>query len=786
VIRRAPAVSAAVVLTLALGIAANVAVFSVAWPVLGARLPFPDEGRLAYVLLSIDRNGRHASNPISPGDYFDLLNAQSFESLAGFNLFAAERNLAAGGDPQRVQVGSVTEEFFDVLGIPTLVGRGLDARDFAPGIRSLVLSERAWRRYFGANPNVVGTSVRMDAASWTVVGVVPAAAGIGTIDVDAWTTQPLDRASARATRSYFLAMVGRLHDGVSLAQANDELARLMRGAAERYPASNRMPSGAPLLARAESFRERLTGPVRPVFVLLIGGAALVLVLAAINLAGLQAARNLARRRELAVREALGATRLRLIRQMTIESLVLSVFGGAVGLGAAAATLAGLSQVAPAVAWYEVSPRLTPAVMFYTVALTAITGLAIGLAPAAVASAARQDGLLQVRGGTDSRRAARLRPVLIGLQVAMTVVLLIAAALTGFSLARVLGVDPGFELEQGIIADVRPQGSTSQQIAFFDRLVERAEALPGVERACAINNVPLDNDGGGMTFVAEGQTDAQRRGALPMGITEGCFDVLRIPLLGGRSFQRRETESVAIVSESMARALWPDGTDPVGSRIHMGLLAGPLFRVVGVASDIRAASLDSAETRQVWMSASRGWPMPQRIIVRTRTAPEALARPLRSLLQEMDPDLALANVRTMRDIVGEATASRRFVLVLLGAFAAIALALCAVGIYGVITYQIGQRTREIGIRVALGASRWHVVRSVARDALVGVAAGIGAGAAGALALSSVIASQLYEVSATDPRVFLAVAMFVVVLALVACLQPVRRILGLNPVAALRAE
>jgi ABC-type antimicrobial peptide transport system permease subunit len=258
----------------------------------------------------------------------------------------------------------------------------------------------------------------------------------------------------------------------------------------------------------------------------------------------------------------------------------------------------------------------------------------------------------------------------------------------------------------------------------------------------------------MTFVAEGQTDAQRRGALPMGITAGCFDVLQIRVLRGRVFQRTETESVAIVSESMAKSLWPDGTDPVGRRIHMGLVAGPLFQVIGVVADIRAASLESAETRQVWMSASRGWPLPRRLIVRTRTAPETLAQPLRSLLKDMNPDLALANVRTMGDIVGEATASRRFVLVLLGAFAAIALALCAVGIYGVVTYQIGQRTREIGIRVALGASRLHVVRAITRDALVGVAAGMAVGAAGATALSSVVASQLYRVSATDSRVFLA--------------------------------
>ena len=785
VIRRAPAVSVSAVLTLALGIAANVAIFSVAWPVLLEPLPFPGEERLAYILLAIERNGETGTNPISPGDYFDLLNARSFESLAGFNRGVAERNLTDRGAAQRVHVGSVTEDFFKVLGIRPLVGRAIDARDFTPGVRSLVLNERTWRRHFRGDPAVVGTNVRMDGEAWTVVGVMPAETVVGTIDVDAWTAQPLDRASARQQRSYFLAMIGRLRPGVSLRAANDELRALLLGVSRQYPESN-MVAGVPVLARAESFRERLTGPVRPVFVLLIGGAALVLVLAAINLAGLQVARNLARRRELAVRRAIGATRAHLIRQLTAESLVLAAIGGLVGLNVAALTLAGLSRVAPTVAWYEVSPSLTAPIVLFTLGLTAFAGLAIGIAPAMVASAPRHAGSLQLRGASDTRGTARLRTIVIGVQVAMTVVLLVAATLTAVSLARVLQVDPGFDVEQALIADVRPLGPTSTRIAFFHDLVDRAEGLPGVQGACGISDVPLDNDGGWMTFVAEGQTDAQRRAALPLGITQGCFDVLRIRLLSGRAFEEREAESVAIVSESMAKTLWPDGTDPVGRRIHIGLVSGPLMPVVGVAQDIRALSLESSNARQVWTSASRGWPMPQRLIVRTDAVPATLARPLRALLADMNPDLALANVRTIHDIVAEATASRRFVLVLLGAFAVVALALCAVGIYGVVAYQVGQRMREIGIRVALGATRGHVIRAMTSQAVIGVIAGLAIGAAGAKGLSSVIASQLYEVSATDPRVYAAVAGFIVMLAVAACWAPMRRMLRVSPVVVLRAE
>lgn len=785
-IRRTPLLSAAAVFTFALGIGANTAVFSVAWPVLAEPLAFPQEGRLAFVLLSVPRPSGPGANPISPGDYFDLMEARSFERLGAFNMFATERNLAGYEVAQQVRVGTVTEDFFGVLGVQPLAGRGIDQRDLAAGTQPLVLNERAWRKYFGGDPDIVGKTAHLDGQSWDIVGVMPAAATVGTIDVDAWSIQPIDRATARQRRSYFLAMVGRLRPGVTLVEANAELAVIMSSVAERYPESNKTAAGLPILARAQSFRERLTGPVRPVFLLLLGGAALVLVVAGINLAGLQLSLNLARRSELSVRRALGAPRGQLVRQLTTESLVLSLLGGAAGLAAASLTLRSLAAFAPTVAWYRVSPTLTTPMVLYTVGLTIIAGLAVGLVPAIAASRTRHVGSLQARGGTASRATARLRTTVVGAQVAMTVVLLVAATLTAASLARVLDVDPGFEIDSGLIADVSPSGSQGESIAFFDELIERVEAVPGVERACAINHVPLDNAGGGMTFVAEGKTDANMEGALPMGVSEGCFETLRIPLVRGRAFERRETESVAIVNESMAMALWPDGEDPVGRRIHMGLVAGPLFTVVGVVRDIRASALESAFTRQVWLSASRGWPQPQRLIVRSAGPPSALARPIRDVIGQLDSTLALANIRTMSDIVFGATASRRFVLVLLGGFAAIALALSAVGIYGMLVHQVGQRTREIGIRVALGAQLPDVVRTVVGHVLVGVVAGVVVGIAGALLLSSVIATQLFQMSATDPRVYVAVVSFVALVAAIACWAPTRRAVRVNPVAALRAE
>ena len=780
--RRTLLISTAAVATFALGIGANAAVFSVAWPILGESLPFPEEERLAHVLLSIERESGRGSNPISPGDYLDLLRARSFESLAAYNLFTTPRNLVFGEDAQQIRVGSVTERFFDTLGVTPVHGRGLQPADFEAGANALVLAESTWRRHFGMNPDAIGRTIRLDGQHWTVVGVMPDHAMLGTVEVDAWQAQLVDPATARQQRSYFLAMIGRLADGVSLEAANRELRNLMLGVAERYPESNRLPEGMPVLAHAESFRDRLTGPVRPAFLLLIAAAALVLLVAATNLAGLQLARNVARRQEIAVRRALGASRGRVVRQMLTESLLLAGVGGLVGIGAAALTLGAIRQMAPRIVWHDIAPTLSADVVAFTVGLALLSALLVGLPPAIAASAG--DHLSDSsRGGSAGKATTRSRNLVLAAQVAVSVVLLIGAALVGGSLARVLRIDPGFAVSNALVADVRFVGESREGIAFYDDLVTRVEALPGVERACAMSLVPLDGEAGGMTFVAEGETFAERQGALRIGVTDGCFETLRMQVLAGRGFHRQETTSVAIVSESMGRALWPDES-PVGKRVHIGLETGPLFEVVGVVSDIRASSLESDATRQMWFSSSRAWPMPERLVVRSAVPPETLGASVRAVVSDIDPDLALANIHTLQDVIDDATAPRRFVLVLLGSFAVIAVALCAVGIYGVLAYQVGQRTREMGVRLALGARVANVVAAVGRQVLTAAGAGIAAGVAAAWWLSSLLTSQLYEVSATDARVYGAVALFVVAVVTIAAAPPIRRALRIEPGRALR--
>jgi predicted permease len=777
--RRAPVTALAAVLTVALGIGANAAVLNVAWPVLVAPLPFPDEDRLTVTMLRVERGGAPRTNALSPGDYVDLSAARAFASVAAFDIHTTNRTLTGLDEPRQLSVGSVTGGFFQVLGVTPVAGRGLDDSDQQPGARPIVLHERVWRRYFGADPSVIDRAIRIDGVSWTVVGVMPAAAGLGTLDVDAWTITRVDPVTARQILSYGLAMLGRLRPDISLDAANAELIGIMVRAADQYPATN-----TGLSARAESFRERLTGPVRPVLLLLIGGATLVLLVAGINLGGLQVARNIARQPELAVRSALGAGRRRLVRQLTTESLVVAVAGGLVGLVAAVFTLSALAQLAPRVGWHDVSSDLTRPVFWLAGGLALVTGVLAGWVPALAATRSTR-AVPHTRGGTASRAVGRVRVAIVATQVALTVLLLVAATLGGGSLVRLLNVDPGFRLEQGLVADVQANRPTAGRFEFFDTLVTRAAALPGVERACAMSDVPLDTDGSWMTWVPAGGTDRERVQAVPLSVTDGCFDTLQIRLRDGRAFTRVEGEPVAIVSESVAAALWPDGR-AIDQQMHIGLATGPLVRVVGVAHDVRAGTLETRGLGQVWLPAATAWPAPQRLVLRTMVLPESLVRPLRAVLAEMDPDLALANVRTMHDIVGRGTASRRFVMVLLGSFSMIAIALCAVGVYGMLTHLVGQRTREIGIRVALGAHRGHVVGSLTRPVGVGVAGGVLVGLIAAWMLSSVLATLLFELSPTDSRVYAAVAGFVVIVATLAALPSIRRALKVSPVAALQQD
>lgn len=780
-IRTRPVVSLAAILTLALGIGANLAMFSVAWPVLVAPLPFPDEDRLMIVSLTYERDDRRLRNQVSVGDYNDMRTAGAFLSMAAFNKYTQQLNMTGGAEPEHLEVGYVTAEFFSTLGVRPIAGRLLQSQDARSSGRLLVLSERTWRERFGADPRVVGRTVRLDGQAYEVIGVAPVSTGLGTVDADGWLQQGIDP-SNRQRGAYFLGVIGRLKPDTSLEVANQQLAGIMRRAAQEFPQFNSI-----LSAEAEPFRDLTMAPVRETMVLLVASAAMVLIVAVVNLIGLQFARHLERLKELSVRRALGASAWQLARQLLTESVTLALLGGAVGAALAVLTLNMLESIAPTFGWGHLAPVSRTTVVVFGVVLTLFVGLTVGGVPAWRAASPGSSSL-HTRAVTAGRWGTRMRGAVVGAQVAATAVLLIIAALVARSQQLVLSVDPGFNFDDSVAADVNVPRDRYDPVSaltqFFDRLNASVHAIPGVSHSCLTNEVPLDRGPGTMTYVAEGQT--RLVGALPTSITDGCVDLLRVPLVKGRWFTNREPAPAVVVSASMAAALWPDGRDPVGQRIHFGVPTGPLLTVIGVSGDVRLRSLEGAPTGVVWMPQSMGYFPPKRLLVRFAHGASGDPAPLRAALKDVDAEVALGNVRSLDDIVARATAPRRFSLFLLGAFAVTAVVLCVVGIYSLLAHLVGQRTQEIGIRVALGARPGSVARLVVIQMLVALGAGLMAGLWGARAMSATVRALLFDVAATDARVYSAVAAGVVFMAALAAWVPTRRALRIEPVIALRGE
>ncbi|HUR20020.1 MAG TPA: ADOP family duplicated permease [Vicinamibacterales bacterium] len=778
-----PLISMTAIVTFALGIGANVAMFTVAWPMLMAPLPFPDEGRLTVLSLTYERKSKQFRNPMSRGDYLDFRNASSFASMSAFNQFKQEMNLTGRGETDQVRVGFVGAEWFSVLGVKPVLGRLFQPSDNGSSSSVIVLSDSLWRQRFGGDRMIVGQQIRLDGRAYEVIGVAPSSAGLGTVEAAAWTVQPIDPGN-RMRGAYFLGAVARLRPGTTLEAANQELAAIMARAAVEFPQTNKQWSGA----RAELFRDVTTETSRSSLELLLISAGLVLLVSVINLTGLQLSRYVDRERERAVRRALGATRWQLARQVIVENVTMAAVGGACGLGVAIATLQVLESIAPSFGWRHLVPASRPLMTAFAAAVTLAAGLLAGAVPAWRVSKTNDTSVLQARAATAGRHSHRWRTLVVAGQVAATAVLLIVAAMVARSQLAVLSINPGFDFRNGLAADLNPPAGKYESMAditrFFNAVIERVEALPGVERACVINEVPLDGTAIGMTYVPEGTTNQVH--AVPSTITPGCVPVLRLSLLRGRWFTNNEPQPSIVISASMAKALWPDGRDPIGLRVHFGVPTAPLLTVVGVTGDIRGGSLESSYGQQVWAPQSLGNFPPTRLLVRAAGPGGINAEPVRAAVRTVDPDIALAHVRTMDDIVGRATSARRFALFLLAGFAVVAVILSAVGIYSVLANVVGQRTREIGIRLALGAHSGQVVRLVVTQLSLAVGVGIVAGLWSARALTRFVASLLYQVKPADPRFYVAVAIVVTVIAALAAWAPTRRALRIDPKAAMSVE
>jgi putative ABC transport system permease protein len=511
----------------------------------------------------------------------------------------------------------------------------------------------------------------------------------------------------------------------------------------------------------------------------------VLLIACANISGLQLARHVGRRRDLAVHAALGASRTRQIRQQLAEALILAVPAGYAGLILGVWVLAAVGTAAPALIGLGLTSSPGAVVILYTFMLSILAGLACALASTWSATPPGLQALLADRGTTGDGSVGRFRAVLVAVEVALSVLVLVGAALLVSSLVHVLNVDPGFTFDRGLVINLDLPESQYPDPAvkarFFDQVIERVDGLPGVEATCAMTAAPLAGHRGTMTWVPEGQT--RMIGSLPTTISPQCFEVLGIPLKRGRGFTAMEAERVAIVSESLARRLFPE-VDPIGQRIHRGIPGGPLFTIVGVAGDIRKSSLESSYGNQIWLPNSGPMYPPKQLVVRTTVPPGRLAGPIRTAIRAIDPNLPVSQIETMAGVRARGLAERRFNMMLLATYGLVGLALCAVGVYGLLAQTVGQRTREIGVRMALGARPADVVRHVVGGTATSVMVGGLLGAAVAVIVSRLVRHMLFQVSPTEPAIYAAVLALVFAVALLAAYLPARRATRIDPVVAMR--
>jgi putative ABC transport system permease protein len=789
VLRASPGFALVAVLTLALGIGANTAIFSVAAGVLLRPLPFPDADRLAMIWMDNTRIELREDWHSYPNyeDYRD--GSRTFADMAVFN--RGSWTLTGDGEPERLTGAHGSANLAAVLGVPPALGRWFTPAEEDAGTRVVVLSHGFWQRRFGGRADVLGRTIELSARSTEIVGVMPEDFHFPSPETQLWVPTNTGPGARTNRDAIWLQVVGRLQPGVTVAQAQADLARVNAGLVERFP--DQQGYGVLVV----DLHEQIVGRVRPAILVLLAAVGFVLLIACTNVANLLLARASSRERELALRAAIGAGRGRLVRQLLTESLLLAALGGAAGLVVGWAGLEALVRLAPSDLPRLQAIAIDGRVLAFTAGAALLTGVLFGLAPALSVARVDPGRTLKDGGRGATGPGGALRRGLVVVEVALAVVLLVGAGLMLRSFVALQQVDLGMRTDRVLTARVALLGERYEppapRVEFFREFVERAEALPGVEGAAAIGTVFLSATPNSANFSIDGRPDftPEEQIEVPIdSITPNYFEVMDVPLVGGRYFDARDTEAstpVVIVNEAMARRFW-SGEDPVGRRIKYGRSSSqaPWMTIVGVVADTRRTGYESAVRPETYLPQSQGTEFAMTLVVRTSGEPEAALAPLRGVLRDMDPAVALQAPGPLADRVREMTAGRRLNTSLLTAFAAVAALLAGVGIYGVIAHAVERRRRELGVRVALGASASRILGLVLREGLALAAAGLAAGLLAAFALSRFLASLLYEVSATDPATFAAIAGLAVLVACAASLVPAVRALRVDPVTALRAE
>ncbi len=793
-----PGFALVAIMTLALGIGANTAIFSVVNSILLRPLAYKDPDRLVVINHNYQKINLKASVSAYGYTYYRD-NLKSFESIAA--LTGNSFNLTEGGDPERLVGALVTANLFRTLGADVSRGRLFSADENQIGKEKVVLlSDALWQRRFGANPDILNRTITLNGESYTVVGIMPPDFQFGREigpKVDLWAPIAFkpDQLTPDSLTFEFLFVVARLKDGVTIDQAQAEMDTIAANLRQQYF------SGADSTVWGLSlqyFRELVVGEIKTALWILLGAVGLVLLIACANVANLLLARAADRRKEIAIRTALGAGRWRVVRQLLTESTVLSVAGGLLGLGIATWGVSALVKLnedrIPRA--YEIG--IDWWVLGFTLLVSVLTGILFGLAPALQISKTDLHETLKEGGRTGVGVArGRMRSALVVIEMAVALVLLVGSGLLIRSFWRLQQINPGFvpqnTLSFSISLPDTKYSEPAQAVTFFQQALEKIRALPGVVSAGAVSILPMSGNNSSGSFRIEGRVVAPGQ-SLPHGdrwaATTDYFTTMKIKLVRGRFFDDRDTADsagAAIIDETMARKYWPN-EDPLGKRIsYEGGQANPRWReIVGIVGHVKHRGLEGESRVQYYI------PHPQRqstnmnVVIRTQGEPTALTGSVRAAIRSIDRDLPLFRVRTMEELVTNSMAQRRFLLWLFVIFAGLALVLAAIGLYGVMSYSTMQRSHEIGIRMALGAQARDVLKMVLKQGMALALVGVAVGVAGAFALTRLMANLLYDVKATDPLTFLTIAVVLAAIALLACFVPARRATKVDPMVALRYE
>ena len=802
---KSPGYALVTILTLALGIGANTAIFSVVNGVILKPLPFPEPERLVFITSQFPGLG-FDQFWVSAPEFLEFRERnQSFDDVGAYRAGAV--NLGTQDQPRRVNSAVVTSELLPVLGVSPIRGRTFTREDTLPGAEDVaILSWEVWRSAFNADEGVVGRILPIDGIPTRVVGIMPEGFDVHDEKILVWLPLTLDPANPGGRGGHFLYLVGRLKNGVTMVQARNDLESLLINWTNLNPKTH-VPDPKQHRLRFDGLQDDMVGAVRGSLWVLQGAVGFVLLIACANLANLLLARAESRQREFAIRSALGAGRARILRQFLTEGVLLSLIGGALGVALAYAGLKALITADPTSIPRSAGITIDPVVLGFTVLVSIITGMLFGMAPLlnlrqhAVTMTLKESG----QRSTATGARARVRASLVTAEVALAVVLVIGAGLLLRSFWNLMNVDAGFNRTRlstfGLVLPGTTYQNAQARVAFFDRLTAQLKEIPGVQGAAAMSGLPPTRAVNANDTDIDGYTQADQSQPAEnvdyyQTVTLDYVDTMGIPLFHGRNFTLADVSGApaVLVNETLARTFFKTPDAAVGGRLRVGFNPqNPFLNIIGVVKDVKQGGLSSKTGTEIYFLAEQspritpnGGPRSMNIVVRSELPFEALAPQIRRVVQSMDATLPIVRLRTMEDVFGASVSRPRLLTQLLGTFAGLALLLAAIGTYGILAYSVSERRREIGIHMALGATRRNVMNKILGQGLRLTAVGLAIGLAAAFALTRVLQAQLFNVKPTDPTTIAAVSMFIAAVAFIACYIPAARATRVDPMVVLRDE